>query len=760
MSFRKPVCLLAVTIAASSLLHAEEPATFNIRGVTAGLTREAELADNERWGKQLGKSKKQDGSTWLEYKFWAWQKVIAVVVSGVVQSVDTIPPDRLPAEQLAEALKLGKLTQVDAADSLPPAAKLGPKIPADWEIYRCSDAPGVLIFAQQEGPKLYAKWMRFYAEQSNLKPYLGLRIRRITAAEATQIGVDEPLGIFVEAVAPYSPSAEADIQAGDIILEISGERAENPTQFISLIHKHAIGTKQPLKIVRNGQRAFRIVTLKPRPEHLANFQMGAAFELGGQYRQAEAMFAKAVKLAPTEAIYLQKLAGCRRQLGLVKEALESANEAVRLDDKSASNYLERARCYLAVGQPENAMTDCQQAIRIEGNRPDAISTRGTVFARMGNLEKAVADFTQAIELDSKQTGAYVSRGGIYFQQEKYNQAIADYTTALKNDDRSFDAYYMRAWSYIKTGDNPSAEKDFQQLVTRLPNHDRLYVAYHGLGVALLNRRNFPAAVDAFSAAIKRNSRYGPSYQGRAKALQEMGKTQEANADLQLARQFTTKSAASKPSTKLVTVLADTFDGRAANSGRPLFGSQQMTWETGDKTGKLTALVTGVLPVMYARPNLKDFIAEFEVAAPADKCDYGIVFRSDDLAEGLDFYYMLTISTDATVRLACWRYPEWKVNKSAEIAAGLLSDTNPNRFRVEVSGQKFRVYVNGTAVADFEDATLTQPGPVGLCISAEPNATVVFRSFRVLQTQSTAKAGSSAGKNAGRSSKPPPAPVPQ
>ncbi len=733
MNTRRIVCLLVAALISHAAIHAQESVTFNLRGVTSGVTTQSELEKSDRWGEQLEKTEKPDGSTWLEYRFWAWQKVIAVVYDGVVQSIDTVPPKRLPTQKLADALNLGELIPVDTSTSLPPAARLGAEVPDTWSIFRCSDAPGVLIFAEKiGGKKMYAKWMRFYSLQSPLKPYLGLRIRPITRAEAIQAGQSKPVGLFVEAVAPHSPCANAGIKVGDLILEFAEDSVTSTEEFIAMIHRKPIGTKHPLRILREGQELNLIATLKPRPEHLANFQMGVDLQRQGQYRNAAAMYSKAIKLTPNETMYLQRRASCRRQLGLVKEALADANEAVRIDDQSASSFLERARCLAAVKQFEDALADCQQAILIDSTKAEAFATRGSIYSRMDDAEKALVAFDKAIQLDPNLADPYVSRGSIYFTQKKYDRAIEDFSKAVQIEQRTFDAHYMRGWSYIRTDDYPSALKDFKQLITLLPNHERIYIAYYDLGKIYLNQQNYSEAVIVFTEAINRNGKYSPAYESRAKVYEELGESQKAAMDMEMVRQLAPKTTHKIPSNGLTPVFFDDFDGRSTAPGKPLFSAQSMEWITGDHTGKLTAKVQGVLPVMYTKHKLKDFVAEIEVASPSQKCDYGLVFRSDDPPDGLDYYYMLTISSDELIRLTCWKYPGWTGPKDLPLKQGLLSATRPNRLRVEVNEHRFRVYVNGTYVGEFADTTLDRAGDIGLCVSSGKPTTVVFHSFHVFQ----------------------------
>lgn len=361
MNMKLPTLSILMTVGlllAAAPLGAAEPRSSNLRGVTAGVTKKAELNNNDRWGSPTRRISKPDGSEWLEYKFWVWQKVTAVVQSDMVHTIDAVPPNRLPAQKLTDRFKFGDMIKVKSRRSLPARALVGPSVNEEWQILRCADAPGVLIFAESKNGKLYARLLRFYS-------------------------LSEP------------------------------------------------------------------------------------------------------------------------------------------DD---------------------------------------------------------------------------------------------------------------------------------------------------------SRR--------------------------------------------------------KPAGRLI--FADSFKATSTVAGRPMFAAKYMEYETGGGRAVISSKTRGVLPVLYPGHTLRDFTAEYEVAHPNDNCQYGLIYRSDDMAEGLAHYYMLTITPQERFRLSCWRSPRWVLQKELPIKAGALRKRQPNHVRVEVVGKRCRVHLNGKSVGEFKDGNLMKPGIIGLCLSAlgdEPTS-VVFHSLRV------------------------------
>lgn len=76
----------------------------------------------------------------------------------------------------------------------------------------------------------------------------------------------EPGGLAVVEVIPGSTAAEAGIQAGDVILSLNGSSATDVAAFLVQVSTIQPHDAVELEIVRDGQRAIKRGTMKPRPE--------------------------------------------------------------------------------------------------------------------------------------------------------------------------------------------------------------------------------------------------------------------------------------------------------------------------------------------------------------------------------------------------------------------------------------------------------------------------------------------------------------
>ena len=109
---------------------------------------------------------------------------------------------------------------------------------------------------------------------------------------------------------------------------------------------------------------------------------------------------------------------------------------------------------------------------------------------------------------------------------------------------------------------------------------------------------------------------------------------------------------------------------------------------------------------------------FETAA-------GIVFRYQD---GQNFYFF-GISGDGYYMLAMLQNGKWTPMLDWTISPRIRGEGQLNRLRVEIAGDRFRVFANGTLLDESRDTTFSQGG-IALAVNTfdKGDATVMFDNF--------------------------------
>lgn len=208
-----------------------------------------------------------------------------------------------------------------------------------------------------------------------------------------------------------------------------------------------------------------------------SYAQGVELALKGNYPEAKAAFAQALKTAPffspakgsleivedvinkkldpKAAHHLFKAAtyAAKQQWDL---AIAARTKAIELSPNYAVAYLGRGVNYQRAGQPEKAIKDFDQALKLNPKLAAAYSARGTTHLDGGRVEMALADYNQALELDPNDAATFFNRGNIYLVTGQFDPAIKDFDQALKVNPKFAAVYLNKAAACEKAGRKPEA----------------------------------------------------------------------------------------------------------------------------------------------------------------------------------------------------------------------------------------------------------------------------------------------------------------
>ncbi len=116
-------------------------------------------------------------------------------------------------------------------------------------------------------------------------------------------------------------------------------------------------------------------------------------------------------------------------LELFNQAINAANSALAIDQKSKDAYWIRALSYYKKMDYMNAINDLSQIIVLYPNAPDlkdVFFKRGQIYFDFKMHTNAINDFTSVIDLDPNYYQAYFNRAASYEAIHSFDKAIADY----------------------------------------------------------------------------------------------------------------------------------------------------------------------------------------------------------------------------------------------------------------------------------------------------------------------------------------------
>jgi len=167
-------------------------------------------------------------------------------------------------------IQRGRLIQTDAA--INPGNSGGPLVNLDGEIVGINTA----IASSSGGyqgigfaiPSNRAQWItEELIEHGRVRrAYLGIRIGDVDAEVAREMKIPVRSGVVVIDVMDDSPAEKAGIEAGDVLLEIAGQRVRSSRALQDAVEQKPIDSTQPVTVLREGMQVKLRVELTALPE--------------------------------------------------------------------------------------------------------------------------------------------------------------------------------------------------------------------------------------------------------------------------------------------------------------------------------------------------------------------------------------------------------------------------------------------------------------------------------------------------------------
>jgi tetratricopeptide (TPR) repeat protein len=97
----------------------------------------------------------------------------------------------------------------------------------------------------------------------------------------------------------------------------------------------------------------------------------------------------------------------------IKEAINLADEAIRLEPTSAEAYNAKGLAHYAFSEYEQALGAYTKATELNPTYKEAFYNRGVCYYWLSKNEMALADFQKAIDLDKQDARSYAALGALY-----------------------------------------------------------------------------------------------------------------------------------------------------------------------------------------------------------------------------------------------------------------------------------------------------------------------------------------------------------
>ena len=213
---------------------------------------------------------------------------------------------------------------------------------------------------------------------------------------------------------------------------------------------------------------------------------------------------------------------------------------------------DRALALQQAGDILGAIDTYKVALTIAPDRADALSNLGAAYVRLGQFDDAVAQYQAALKVDPANNPVRLNLALAYYKSARPNEAIPQLKRVVASDPEMRNAYLVLADCYLQTGQDQDVvsllkprENMFgddlayayllgtallhvedtvegQKYIDRIFGAGESAEAHLLMGVAHINRQDYPAAKTEFKRALELNPRLPTAHALYGRSMLAMG----------------------------------------------------------------------------------------------------------------------------------------------------------------------------------------------------------------------------------------------
>ncbi len=215
------------------------------------------------------------------------------------------------------------------------------------------------------------------------------------------------------------------------------------------------------------------------------FERGMELYEQGNYVKAKLEFKNVLQIDPKDAeghymfgLIMEKEQNWRQAYALFLRAVE-------LNPNHVGALTHLGRLYAMSGSPEKAIEAADKVLVQKPGDAAAMVLKGLAKARMGNKEDAVRDVEAAVKVDSGNMDAVSLLAALYADVGDMDKAIALAKKGVKENPKHMGIHLLLARMYEKSGNSDGTAELLRKMVAIQPdnqsNRNRLAVYYHAKG---------------------------------------------------------------------------------------------------------------------------------------------------------------------------------------------------------------------------------------------------------------------------------------
>ena len=203
-----------------------------------------------------------------------------------------------------------------------------------------------------------------------------------------------------------------------------------------------------------------------------------------------------------ESISIGKQAYQLLYFGQIKESLNLAKLAVKINDKNETLWTILAEAQIANELYDNALISLNNAEKINPKMSEIYFAKGNIYLRLTKIEKAKTAFQKGINISPVNFKAIFQLGNIYLIEKNYEDAIKKFDDAIKIKQDFWQAINNKGLAYFELNKTSLAIIAFQKAIALEENAEPLLAL-----ASCLRNRNINEAIFLAKKALRREPNY-------------------------------------------------------------------------------------------------------------------------------------------------------------------------------------------------------------------------------------------------------------
>lgn len=221
--------------------------------------------------------------------------------------------------------------------------------------------------------------------------------------------------------------------------------------------------------------------MDPLAEAQRLFLDALALQEKGDLAQAEALYKKALLLAPGRPSVMNNLAAVYFELKKYAEAKRWCDSLLQSNPDDVQGLLNLGNCQLQLDLAAEALASYETVLKLKPDHADALNNLGGALVKLQRPEEALASLDRALAINPDHADALHNRGNALLGLGRPEEALASYDRALALQPGKAEVLNSRGNALLELGQPEEAQRCFERAIAAKPDYA---TAHSNLGLAL------------------------------------------------------------------------------------------------------------------------------------------------------------------------------------------------------------------------------------------------------------------------------------